>query len=168
MNKNLFYTLALVSMTLLACSDNEDDKEKEISPSTFTIVLNTGNYNGNDASIMRYDLNNHITGTDLYYAANQEGIGDVAQDIIKYGSKYYVTVTNSSKLVVLDKDMKILKSIAFVNEGTPTNPRFLASANGNVYVTAHDGCITKIDTTSLTIRGTVAVGDHPEGLSEEH
>ncbi len=168
MNKNSLYALALAALTFAACSDDDDNNTPQISPvtpSTSALVLNTGNWGGNDASIMRLDITTHTITGDLYMAANDEALGDLAQDIIKYGSKYYVTVTGSSKLVVLDKDMKIVKTIQFMNGETPTQPRDMASANGKVYVTAYDGCITRIDTTSLDITGTVEVGDHPEALS---
>lgn len=165
MKKYAIYALALAAMTFTACSEDDDDNTVVVTPSTSAVVLNTGNWGGNDASIMRYDIVNHTITADLYAAANKEGLGDLAQDIIKYGSKYYVTVTGSSKLVVLDKNMKIVKTIPFMKGETPTQPRYMAGVNGKVYVTAYDGCITRIDTTNYSITGTVEVGDHPEGLS---
>lgn len=170
MKKYLVYAFALTALTFAACSDDDDDNKKEdvIVPSTSAVVLNTGNWNGNDASIMRYDLVNHQTTSDLYLQANNENLGDLGQDIIKYGSKYYVTVTGSSKVVILDEGFKIIKTIPFVandSASTPTQPRYMAAANGKVYVTAYDSKITRIDTTSLTITGSVEVGDHPEGIS---
>jgi len=166
MNKYLIFALALTAMTFAACSDDDDDNQAvELKPSTSAVVLNCGNWGGNDASIMRFDVVNNTVTNDLYLAANNEQLGDLGQDIIKYGSKYYVTVTESSKLVVLNKDMKIIKVIPFEKGGMPSKPRFMASANGKVYVTAYDSCISRIDTTSLRITGSVMVGDHPEGLS---
>lgn len=167
MNKYSLYALALATLTFAACSDDDDNDEKgKVIPSTSAVVLNTGNWGGNDASIMRYDLTNHTTTADLYYQANSENLGDLGQDIIKYGSKYYVTVSTSSKVVVLDKDFKIINSIPFVNsESQPTSPRYMASANGKVYVTAYDNKVTRIDTLNLAITGQVAVGDHPEAIS---
>ncbi len=168
MNKYSLYALALATLTFAACSDDDDDdnNSSKVVPSTSAVVLNTGNWNGNDASIMRYDLTNHAVTADLYYQANSENLGDLGQDIIKYGSKYYVTVSTSSKVVVLDKNFSVVKSIKFENENSePTTPRYMASANGKVYVTAYDGKVTRIDTTSLAITGQVAVGDHPEAIS---
>ena len=143
MKKYAIYALALAAMTFTACSEDDDDNPVVVTPSTSAVVLNTGNWGGNDASIMRYDIVNHTITADLYAAANKEGLGDLAQDIIKYGSKYYVTVTGSSKLVVLDKNMKIVKTIPFMKGETPTQPRYMAGVNGKVYVTAYDGCITR-------------------------
>lgn len=166
MNKLLISALA-VALTLTACSDDDDEQKLPVQiPAASAVVLNTGNWGANDASIMRLDLTNFTMTGDLYMAANSEGLGDVSEDIIRYGSKYYATVTESSRLVVLDKDMNKLKTFDLTNgEGVPVKPRYLASANGNVYFTAYDGCITRLDTASLEITGRVAVGDYPEALS---
>lgn len=166
MNKYLISALALAALTFTACSEDDDETPViKVKPSQSALVINTGNWGSNDASLMRYDVTNHTITADLYEAANGEGLGDLAQDAVKYGSKYYVTVSGSSKLVVLDKDMKVIKSIPFMKENTPTKPRYLATANGKVYVTAYDGCISRIDTTNLDITGSVEVGSYPEGLS---
>ncbi len=168
MNKYFLYAFALAALTFTACSDDDDDKDDKgkVTPSTSAVVLNTGNWGGSDASIMRYDLTNDSITADLYYQANSENLGDLGQDIIKYGSKYYVTVGTPSKVVVLDGNMSVIKSIPFVNESSEaTTPRYMAAANGKVYVTAYDNTVTRIDTISLASTGKVEVGDHPEGIS---
>lgn len=167
MNKYLFSALAL-ALTFAACSDDDNDPKVIIEPPTSVsaVVLNTGNWGGNDASIMRLDLGTYTMTADLYAAANGEGLGDLGQDIISYGTKYYVTVSSSSKVVVLNKDMTIAKTINVTDdEGVPASPRYLAAANGKVYFTAYDGCLSRIDTTTLNITGKVAIGSYPEGLS---
>ncbi len=165
-----FYFLAAIALTtaFTACDKDDDNEPKPVPepPVTRAYILNSGNWGMNDASITLFDKNSHTaTDYDVYQAANGEGLGDVAQDMIAYGSKLYCTVTESSKLVVMDKDLKQIKAIPFFDNGVPTQPRCLAADGGFVYTTTYDGCITKVDTATLEIVDKVAVGDHPEGLS---
>ena len=46
----------------------------------------------------------------------------------------------------------------------PKQPRYAAAYGGKVYVTSYDDTVTRIDTVSLTIDGSVTVGRDPEGL----
>ena len=129
-------------------------------------VLNTGNWGGNDASIQYLDFQTGKLSEDLYAAANGEGLGDLGQDLCVYGSKIYVTVSGSSKVVIMDRKCKVLKSI-------PVEPRYMAACEGKVYFTAYDGTVSRIDTTSMAIDGKLNLidagaqtgYDHPEAIT---
>ena len=134
-------------------------------------VLNTGNWGGNDAGIQYLDFQTGELSEDLYAAANGEGLGDLGQDLCVYGSKIYVTVSGSSKVVIMDRKCKVLKSIPVATEdGTPVEPRYMAACEGKVYFTAYDGTVSRIDTTSMAIDGKLNLidagaqtgYDHPE------
>ena len=137
-------------------------------------VLNTGNWGGNDASIQYLDFQTGKLSEDLYAAANGEGLGDLGQDLCVYGSKIYVTVSGSSKVVIMDRKCKVLKSIPVATEdGTPVEPRYMAACEGKVYFTAYDGTVSRIDTTSMAIDGKLNLTDagaqtgydHPEAIT---
>lgn len=137
-------------------------------------VLNTGNWGGNDASIQYLDFQTGKLSKDLYAAANGEGLGDLGQDLCVYGSKIYVTVSGSSKVVIMDRKCKVLKSIPVATEdGTPVEPRYMAACEGKVYFTAYDGTVSRIDTTSMAIDGKLNLidagaqtgYDHPEAIT---
>lgn len=137
-------------------------------------VLNTGNWGGNDASIQYLDFQTGKLSEDLYAAANGEELGDLGQDLCVYGSKIYVTVSGSSKVVIMDRKCKVLKSIPVATEdGTPVEPRYMAACEGKVYFTAYDGTVSRIDTTSMAIDGKLNLidagaqtgYDHPEAIT---
>lgn len=137
-------------------------------------VLNTGSWGGNDASIQYLDFQTGKLSEDLYAAANGEGLGDLGQDLCVYGSKIYVTVSGSSKVVIMDRKCKVLKSIPVATEdGTPVEPRYMAACEGKVYFTAYDGTVSRIDTTSMAIDGKLNLidagaqtgYDHPEAIT---
>ncbi|NMB49615.1 MAG: hypothetical protein GX997_04025 [Bacteroidales bacterium] len=49
-------------------------------------------------------------------------------------------------------------------DNKPKQPRYAAAYGGKVYVTSYDDTVTRIDTVSLTIDGSVKVGRDPEGI----
>lgn len=183
MKKNLFgFALFAFALCGLTACDNDDKEdlnddlsgivnggEEEQPGSTVTVgayILNTGNWGGNDASIMYLDKQTGTLSGDLYAAANDESLGDLGQDLCLYGSKLYATVSNSSKVVVMDKNCKALKTINLTDEaGTPVSPRYMTAVDGNVYFTAYDGTVSRLDTLTMEVNAKVAVGDHPEAIT---
>lgn len=137
-------------------------------------VLNTGNWGGNDAGIQYLDFQIGELSEDLYAAANGERLGDLGQDLCVYGSKIYVTVSGSSKVVIMDRKCKVLNSISVATEdGTPVEPRYMTACEGKVYFTAYDGTVSRIDTASMAIDGKLNLidagaqtgYDHPEAIT---
>lgn len=170
MKKN-WYKLAVMAMTLgvfTACSDDDGPTipEGPIAPTNGAYVVNTGNQNQNNATIQWYDREKNTISADLFAAANGEGIGD-AQDLCVYGSKVYITCSSSAKIEVVDRrDFKRIQKISLVNEGgQPIQPRYMTATGGNIYFTAYDGTVSRLDTTNLSITGKIEVGNFPEALT---
>lgn len=172
MKKN-WYKMTLMTVALgafTACSDDDNNiPEPPVTIPTETVgayILNTGNWGGNDASIQYMDIEKGTVSADLYASANGEALGDLGQDLCLYGSKLYTTVSGSSKVVIMDKNCKIIKNIPLTNsENQPISPRYMTAVDGNVYFTAYDGTVSRLDTLSMNITGSVEVGDHPEALT---
>lgn len=171
MKKN-WYKMLLMAValgTFTACNDDEDNTPEPPVVPTETVgayILNTGGWGHNNASIQYLDMEKGTVSTDLYMAANEEGLGDLGQDLCLYGTKLYVTVSGSSKIVIMDRNCKIIKNLPLTNEeGRPSEPRYMTAVDGKVYFTAYDGTVSRLDTVTMNITGKVAVGDHPEGLT---
>ena len=170
--RKMWYKPALAALALGLCvACNEEEEGTVVVPPVPTTsglyVLNTGNWGGNDASIQYFDLKGLSIGGDLFAAANGFGLGDLGQDLCLYGSKLYATVSGSSKLEVMDRNCKVVKTIPVRAEDgtTPAEPRYMTACDGCVYFTAYDGTVSRLDTATLEITGKVAVGDHPEALT---
>lgn len=160
------FAVALGAFT--ACSD-DDNQPIEPPVSKFSngaYVLNTGNYGQNNASIQWYNKETGEVSKDLFETANERGIGD-AQDMCVYGSKIYITSSTSAKIEVVNKeDFKVIKTLPLKNaQNQPIDARYLTAAGGNVFFTAYDGTVSRLDTLSLEITKTLPVGDHPEGIT---
>ena len=150
-----------------SCDSKSDSPQVNPTISTGVYVLNEGSYNNNNSSLTYYDLTTSTSTVDVFTTKNNRGLGDTGQDILKYGSKLYIAVYSSSLIEVLDATTGVSKkTIPMLNTSAlPSSPRSLAAYNGKVYITLFDGHVARLDTTSLLIEKTVAVGSNPEGIA---
>jgi YVTN family beta-propeller protein len=135
-------------------------------------ILSQGGNNLNEAGVWFYDPEKR---TMSEVAMNRPGkldevepLGDLGQDMLLYGGKLYVSVSNSSYVRVLDVgSRRTVEKILMVGEGDkPLNPRYMVAYEGKVYVTCWgDHSVVRIDTTSLKVDGRVEVGSYPEGIA---
>jgi len=167
--KFLVSVLLTTAFTALfsSCDSKSDSPQIDPAISTGVYVLNEGSYKNNNASLTYYDLTTSTATGDVFTAKNNRGLGDTGQDILKYGSKVYIAVSNSSLIEVLDAATGVSKkTIPMLNTSAlPSSPRSLAAYNGKVYITLFDGHVAQLDTTSLLIEKTISVGSNPEGIA---
>ncbi|MGM9475841.1 YncE family protein [Pedobacter sp. GSP4] len=173
--------LAVVVIIFSACRKDPQPLPSEITkvePEPTSAIkgfylINEGNMNMNKASLDYMDLVNGIYTRNLYNQVNPEvtkGLGDVANDIGRYGSKLYVVVNVSNKVEVLN--IKTGKKIGQINI---INCRYITFNNGKAYVSAYlgkvgdpkspNGAVAEIDTTTLTINRSIEVGRQPEEMA---
>lgn len=160
---------AMLPVVFSSCSDDDDPISEIIEEPTTTGVylLNAGKWQGNNSTLDYYDPETKSLSTKVFATQNGRGLGDTANDMIIYGSKMYVAVNVSATIEVMDLAGNSLKTISPKDESNaPQQPRMLAAANGNVYVTLYDGHLACIDTTSMEIVKKVKVGPNPEGVCE--
>ncbi|GHV09969.1 hypothetical protein FACS1894162_1970 [Bacteroidia bacterium] len=163
--KTKFLYLFVLLIGLASC-ENEDPliDPPYVPGSEGVFILNEGSWGGNNASLTYYNFNTATKTADIF---NGE-MGDTGQDMMAYGGKLYITVTESNCIHILSLDsLKPLQTITGIAQ-----PRYLTSYNGKVYATAYganpgveNGLVLKIDTASLTIAGTLTVGSYPEGIA---
>lgn len=139
--------------------------EKQYTNGVF--ILNAGNWNENNASLSFLSFTSGQLTTDIYKAANGSGLGDGAEQLLVYGSKIYITVSGSNRLVVLDKSGKLIKDFQPKEGNAPVNPRCMVAHDGKVYVSyyyAH--AVAVLDTLSLNMNAElIKVGRYPEQLT---
>ena len=163
------FTLLAAALLLAACEkplepDNHDIPEPELPASPRVLVLNEGAWGGNNASITNIDNVAGKIDNTWFVDANSRGLGDVAQDLIVYGSKAYATVTFSNSLEVIDTATGQSTRIDLGNR----TPRYIAADGGRLYITCYrPHSVVCIDTAALTsIVATCQLGDYnPEGIA---
>lgn len=124
----------------------------------------------NSSTLYYYDLNDK-TVTDKFTAANPGSVlGSTANDMKVYGTKLYVAVDVSNKVVVLDAASgRILDEIDMGQaDGQNREPRGLACAAGKVFVSLYSGEVARIDTTTYATDYTPYSGafKYSEGIAE--
>jgi len=150
---------ALFTIPFISCSDDDDPSGEPTYTTSGLYILNSGNKGANNATLSFYNLEDGTVVSDIFKQKNNRGLGDTGQDILIYGNKMYISVTNSQTIEVTDLEGKSLKQIKATQK-----PRSLASHNGKVYVTLFDGYVGRVDTTSLEIDKTIQVGRNPEQI----
>lgn len=180
-NKLLYLLIASSAAGLFTACESKEEIEviqKPILQDTISVVdstitrglfvLNSGSKKmPNSVSLTYYNVADSSVSADAFSLVNNRGLGDGGQDIVKYGSKIYISVYKSSLIEVLDAATGVSqKSIPMLNEANqPSLPRSLAVHNGKLYVSLYDGHVAKIDTGSLAVEKIVAVGPNPEGIA---
>lgn len=111
-------------------------------------------------SIGYYDFNTGTYDPDRFFSANGYNIGPYPTDMERYGSKIYVTVTYARAVEVLDAVTLVSQArIPFPDGDAPyVGPSYIASAAGKVFISCADGFVRRIDTSSLTIDGSLFTG----------
>lgn len=160
------FCIGLIAISFVACSKDDEKSDNGNTPVTGTnaaLVLNEGAWSYNNASISKLGLNDGAIDNDWFSAANGRDLGDVAQDMIAYGSKVYATVTFSNSLEVINPATGTSQRVDMGDR----NPRSIAAEGGKLYVTCYNPCsVVRIDTASLEIEATCQLGQYnPEGIA---
>ena len=169
LTRNIGFCLCLAA-ALVSCDDDNNpipdpDPTPEPTETLGAYIVNTGNWGSNDGSLQWYDLATRTAGSDLYAAQNGQDIGDL-QDLCVYGTKLYAISATSSKVEILERNGKLVKSFPMnTPEGQPMEPRYATAGEGCVFFTAYDGTVSRLDTLTQEITSSVYVGDHPEALA---
>lgn len=162
----LHFSLFTLAVVLLSACEKPEPAPEPTAPvdtdSLHAIVLNEGPQ-GNNASLSWLDLDAGTLENDWFAHCNNRPLGNVAQDLIVYGSKAYVTVWKSGTLEVIDKVTGVSQQVNLGNRG----PRYMAADGGKLYITCYNpASIIRIDTATLQIEATCPLGGYnPEGIA---
>ena len=124
-------------------------------------ILNEGGWGANNASLSCYNSTTKALSKDCFLTQNKRGLGDLANDLKRYGGKLYCVVNGSNTVEVMDVlTGKSIKQISLPGK----SPRRIAFWQNKAYVCCWDGTVVRIDTAALTVETAVNVGRNPEDL----
>lgn len=170
MKRSLIKWFLPMLVVLNSCKKDNDTPAPVIPPVVVEpaskggkFVLSEGGFGANNSKLAyRVDSSGVVTG-DYFLQQNPTltgGLGDLANDMIIYGSKIYIVMNGSANITVL----KLANGEQITTIPVPAGPRFAVGHNGKVYVSAYDGTVKVVDTTALSISNSITVGPNPEGI----
>lgn len=125
-------------------------------------VINEGIYPNNNSSISLYDETQGLVSSNYFSFKNPNAIlGSVPQSITKIDNKYYLTVNNANKIIVLDSNFVKITEI-----GNLLSPRYTLQVNNSkAYVTDYiSNKIHIINTKTNTVSGFINCSGWTEQL----
>ena len=116
MKKLLLQATAFFGLFAFTACDSDDKvtlPEENETPANRCYIVNTGNWEGNDASIQYYSFDNDMatagdSEANIFAVQNKTLLGDLAQDLLWTKEKLFVTVSGSQKIEVLDESGKVI------------------------------------------------------------
>lgn len=163
MKKTHLSYLLLSFLFLLASCEKEENSNSGSVTLPDALVLNEGNMGPNNASVSALDLASATIDNEWFQKANGRRLGDQAQDMVRYGSKIYITVTESNTLEAVDA---ATGSSTQLSMGS-LKPRSIATHDGHLYISCYNPpSVVRVDTATLTIQDTCPLGNYrPEGIA---
>jgi DNA-binding beta-propeller fold protein YncE len=156
----------LISGLLYSCKPPFDSDE--VLPEDIRgafIVLNEGLFQQNNSTLTWFHWHTQQQSNDLFEKKNFLGMGDTGNDIGIYGEKLYVLMNNSHIVHVLNKRTgRLIEQINLIENGIGASPRRLTFHEDKIYITAFNGYLYKIDTSSLTVDDKLLLGSNPDNL----
>ena len=161
--KYLFINFVVLVLLFTACKPEENE---EVNYDFTVFVLNEGLWNMNNSSLTAYHSETKKHCSDIFKEENARKLGDVANDVLIYGSKIYIVVNMSGLVEVVDVYTgKSIRQIALLNEsGVNRQPRCISKYKNKIYCCCFDGSVIRIDTSTLKVDGIVQAGENPDGI----
>lgn len=167
MNKKI--SIILLTLTFIACV--KEPTEPTNAPPKFessgVYILCEGLWGMNNASLSRYSFLEDNIYNNLYEKVNNGlKLGDLANDLVTYKGKGYISVSTSKTIEVFDLTTCINKGrIIFEDKGEPR--KIIIINDSTAYVTRLSShSITKFNPTTLDVTSNkIIVGPAPEGIT---
>lgn len=155
----------------VSCEDDEDDSWKDGSKmnlsSTRAYILDEGKQGNNNAKLTLYDWStDSIYSNCIYKEQNGQALGDVGNDLVKYGNDMLVAVNGSNYVALLNGSGVEKARVDFGQYANLGLVRDVAASNGYVYVSSYGGYVTKfrLSNNEFTLVDSLKVGNYPEDV----
>jgi YVTN family beta-propeller protein len=127
-------------------------------------ILNEGGFTKSNASLSLFVPDSQKVYADVFFAANNRPLGDVANDIVIHENKAFIVVNNSHKIEVLSTETHMSLGTMQVPGNSPNKIAIVSAAKG--YITnLYKGTVTVFNPTTLTIiRDDIGVGQNPQRM----
>ena len=158
-----FFILISLATTLLSCIKNDEDKSGTFLSGNGVFIINEGNFMGGNGSLSFYSYDSLKMFNDLFLNANGRPLGDVPNSIVISGERIYITVNNSEKIEVVDRNtLESVKTITGLN--APRNISIISSTKAYVSSIYSDS-LTILDLSDNTVKGFINLRRTSEAIA---
>ena len=166
-HNSIILLLTLFAAGLASCK-KDTDNTTATKAATGVYVLSEGAWSYNNSMLTYYNNSTGTATTDFFAQANSgTGLGDTGNDMVIYGTRLYIVVNESGVLAVADAHTgQKITNVDFKGPGgVNRQPRYVIPYQNKILVSAWDGKVSVVDTTSLTIEQDITVGANPEQMA---
>lgn len=147
-----FFALFAVSL-LAACKDNSTNPASTGAIKNGAFVLNSGNYQQNNASITAFNFDNNTPTQNFFEQEIGRKLGETGNDMLRIGSRLYIVVNGSNKIEVVDlATWKSITKISLLKDGVESKPRQITVYNGNLFVSCWNHYVAVINTATFAVQ----------------
>jgi len=162
--------ILFVSTLVLGMVSCKKDKDESSAPALDPgiLVLSEGQFQLNNSMLSYYNYSTGVSTTDYFAKVNKStGLGDTGNDMLIYGGKLYIVMNESGVVTVANARTGVkITNISFkLADGTNREPRYISTYKNKVLVSAYDGKVSVIDTTSLAIENNINIGPNLEQMA---
>lgn len=167
--KKYFLLLAafVAAFSFTSCLDDDDDKTQApvYKLPYYAYILGEGNWDKNDAVLTGFTVDG-VMKKEIYYNANQQRLGDLANDLVYSPNRVlYVAVSGSEYVAKLDLNGKELTRVSTKDNAELTQPRSMVLAYGKLYVSTYGGNVAVLDTADLHLITKLPCGAYAEEIA---
>jgi DNA-binding beta-propeller fold protein YncE len=161
MTKKLIIALFIAASTF-SCTSDDNCCAPPITPAGDVWIVNEGNFNQGNASLVVYDKDLMVADTTVFQSRNNRGLGDIFQSLIFHGNTAYLLINNSQRIEVIDAtDFLSIKTIT----KNIYSPRYGVVLDDKIYVSdLFKSYIYIIDTTTDEVMDSIFTGRPVEEL----
>lgn len=173
MKKQLYLAAAaLAAFVMTSCDDNDNENQLPNLPGAPTAahgvyVLTEGNfYNGIEGGLNVINFDTQKVNQNVFKTTNGRSLGDTPQCGVAYGSKVYIGTSVSNTIEIIDRvSWKSIKQIKVGDVMEGGQPYSMIAHDGKVFISMFGGNLARLDTTTMNIEKSVAVGNNPDQIA---
>lgn len=154
--------MLLAATAFVACDEDEEvtngnNQAPFVAQSTGFFVVNEGSsWNTIEGTLTYMDYTQEAANNGVFAAANGRSLGATPNGACLYGSKLYIPVTESNTIEVVS--LTDMKSTQIKLDAHLAGARSIVSHKGAVYASLYSGHVIKLDTASLQVADSLALG----------
>lgn len=171
--KNKMFILIVILITFLFfCFCEKDpasnDDNTPVKTEIGAYILNQGLYGSGNGSLSYIDLEDNTVYNSIYYAANNEYLGDTPNHMVINDGKLYICLMGENTLKIIEEDGTVNAADKNIAEGF--GPAFISKYSNFLFISGMNASKAAVfNITNQTVESSlINVGSYPEGIITEN